>query len=251
MAPSRPWLDLHTAPTAEALQNGDGCHRDEVQTLNNYLNNSITIEEAADEITKPILHESKPADETYRLWGLLCDAFVDLEKDDRSKSLDLLFQIQTLPPTPDVNWSELPGFFSMWVTQYGGHWTGGDPPGIRMAIEASDKEALDDFRERSDAIGRVEAEMFLRDFMFCMGERAAYKVLNLVSSDRPGVEVYVGQIFAWLDVAGEKLKEKAMLENGLAEDWARWKEALLKLSQQGSRLSDEARKVAARCHELM
>lgn len=252
MTSSSAWLHSRIAPTPEDLANGDGSHPDEVKTLIDYLNDSITSEEAAEKIVTPIRNEVKPADETYRLWGLLCDALVELsDKEDRRKTLKLLTQIRTLPPSHDIDWSQLPGLTSMWSTQYCSHLYGSDPPGIRLAMKSPDEQKVRDFQERYDSIGRAEATMFVRGFNGFTSEDCGYDVLDLALSDRPGLDIYMGQIFAWLDVAGLRLKEKAEQEESLREKWAQWKEALLKLSQKGSGLSDGGKRLAAQIYDLM
>lgn len=252
MTSSSAWLHSRIAPTPQDLANGDGSHPDEVKTLIDYLNDSITSEKAAEKIVTPILNEAKPPDETYRLWGLLCDALVELaDKEDRRKTLELLTQIRSLPPSHDIQWSQLPGFTSMWSTQYSSHLYSSDSPGIRLAMASPDVQKVRDFQERYDAIGRAEAKMFVRGFDGFMSEDCGYKRLNLAFSERPGLDIYMGQIFAWLDVAGGRLKEKAVSEDALREKWVGWKEALLKLSQEGSRLSVDGRRLAAQSYELM
>lgn len=243
------WLSDHTAPTPEDMQNGDGCHPDETKALSDYLNNSITSGEAAERITKPMLNEEKPADKTYRLWGLLGDAMVELDGEHRTKTLDLLSQIRNLPATPDINWAHLPGLGSMWDTLWRLHLHGPGPWEKTLII--FDKEKIEEFRQMFDTIGRVESEMLIQGFDTVTNEDVAFKVLNLTLSKRAGLDIFMSEIFARLDVVGKRLKEKAESADDLAEKWIRWKEALLTLSQEGSRLSEEGKRLAAQCYELM
>lgn len=106
-------------------------------------------------------------------------------------------------------------------------------------------------RRHFEAIGRAGAEMFVRGFNTVTNEHKGYQVLALVCSDRAGLDILIGEVIGWLDVAGGKLKEQAMAEELLAERWACWEAATLRLSQDRSRLSEAGRRDAARCHALM
>jgi hypothetical protein len=253
----------------EAVLAGDGCHPDEAQALNDYLNGSISVEEAARKITAPILNESDPLEELYRLWSLLSEGMVELSTEDRLKIIDLSTHIEALPSAHGIQWADLPGFGSMWDTLNRLHLHGSDS--WERSFGSFEKEQVDDLRNTFAATGYAEADMFLRDIV---PAGWGYAVLNLACSGRPGLDVFVSEIFAWLDTAGEKLKEEKArsektvlrftrpvsnspthenkaVEATLAEHWNSWKEALLRLSQEGSGLSDEGRTIAGRCIELM
>jgi hypothetical protein len=253
----------------EAVLAGDGCHPDEAQALNDYLNGSISAEETARKITAPILNETNPPEELYRLWALLSEGLVELSADDRHKIIDLLSQIEALPPRPGIQWADLPGFGSMWDTLNRLHLHGSDS--WERSIGSSREKKIDELRQTFTAIGHAEAEMFLRGVV---PEGWGYAVLNLACSGRPGLDAFVSEIFAWLDTAGEKLKEQKTrsektvqrftrpvpnsppranmaVEATLAEHWNSWKEALLRLSQEGSGLSDEGMRIAGQCYGLM
>lgn len=249
MAPFSTWFNERIAHTPEDLQNGDGCHPDEAQALSDYFNNSITSKEAAKRITAPVLNEPKPADKTHRLWALLSDAMVELDEEARLKTLDLLSQIRDLPSGPNIQWSELPGLGAMWDDLWRLHLHGPDP--WEKSSASFDEETVKSLRQIHEAIGRAESEMLIRGFNMVTGACIAYKVLDLTLSNRAGLDIFMSEIFARLDVAGRMLKDKAMSEDGLTESWAKWKEALLRLSQEGSRLSEEGRKIAGRSYDLM
>lgn len=72
----------------------------------------------------------------------------------------------------------------------------------------------DELRQVYEAVGRAEAEMFIRNLDVANGNWG-YEVLSLVCSNGPELEVLIGQIFAWSDVAGSKLKEKVELETAV------------------------------------
>jgi hypothetical protein len=101
-----------------------------------------------------------------------------------------------------------------------------------------------------------------------------HEALNLARSERGALDVFVSEIFACLNTAGEKLKmemarsettvlrftrpvpdspsrENMGVEATLAEHWCPWEKALMRLSQEGSELSGERRRIAGRCHGLM
>jgi hypothetical protein len=264
MTPSPAWFDSKNAETLDAVRNGDGSHRGETQALSDYLSGSIPKQEAARRITAPILTETNPPQETYRLWGLLCDALVELETKDRHMTLDLLSEILALPSASDIQWARLPGFASMWDDLYRLHLHGQDP---WEKSGAPNKDEVQERRDRFEAIGRTEAEMFVRGFDAVVHEYWGYQVIDLVCSDRPGLDILMSEVIGWLDVAGWKLKEKLGsgekirfhgcqtkhpgVDRPLAEHWVIWKESMLELSQEDSRLTEVGRGLATRCLELM
>jgi hypothetical protein len=187
----------------EAVLTGNGCHPDEVRALSEYLDGSISAEETARKITAPMLNETSPPEELYRLWALLCEGLVELSFDDRHKIIDLLSQTEALPPASGIQWTGLPGFGSMWDTLHRLHLHGTDS--WEHSIGSFKQEDIDELRQTFAATGHAEAEMFLRGIV---PADWGYAVLNLACSGRPGLEVFVSEIFAWLDTAGEKLKEE-------------------------------------------
>jgi hypothetical protein len=257
------------APTMEAVFAGDGCHPDEARALSDYLNGSISAEETARRITATILNESNPPEELYRLWSLLSEGLVELSPHDRHNIVDLLSQIESLPPQAGIQWADLPDFGGMWDTLHRLHLHGSGS--WEYSIGSFEKEQVDDLRNTFTATGCAEAEMFLRGIV---PADWGYEVLNLACSERGGLDVFVSEVFAWLNTAHVKLKEgkarsetaslrftrpvpnspsreKMAVEATLAEHCNCWKKALLGLSQEGSGLSSEGIRVAGRCHELM
>jgi hypothetical protein len=249
MSCSPVWLNSKIASTATALKAGDGCHPEEAQALSDYLHNSITAEQAAERITSHLLNEPKPAEETYRVWALICEALVELNPKYRPKILKLLSQIQTLPPKFGIQWAELPGFASMWATLYRLHLHG--PDGWENEVESLDEGRVHELRQHFEAVGRVEAEMLVRGFDAVTSEHWGFEVLDLVCSDRAGLDIFLSQVLAWLEVAGHKLRDKAQSEETSAERWTQWKQDVLRLSQEGRGLSNVGRGLAAQCYELM
>ena len=146
------------AYTADEMYAGDGCHPDEAQALSDYLYGKFNEQEATKKITAAIINETSPSQETYRLWGLLSEALVELSDRDQQKTLDLLAKIRTLPPASDIQWAHLPGFGSMWCDLYKSHLHGGCGIGI------FDLEHQDELRRTYEAAGRAEAEMLIREF---------------------------------------------------------------------------------------
>lgn len=67
------------------------------------------------------------------------------------------------------------------------------------------KEEIDGLRWTSATVGYAEAEMFLRGVVPAYW---SYEVLNLACSGGEGGDVVVSEICAWLETAGEKLKEE-------------------------------------------
>lgn len=190
---------------------------------------------------------------------------MELSDGDRHRTLDLLAQVRTLPPASGIHWARLPGFASMWYDLNRLHLHGGF--GIGMFDPGNGEE----LRQVYEAVGRAEAEMLVRG-LDVADEDWGYEVLNLVCSDGPELEVLIGQVFAWLDVAGSRLREKAesetavrgyvrslhgdysrrhTVEGTLVEHWTAWKDRLLMISQGESGLSKVARGIAAQGYKLM
>jgi hypothetical protein len=249
MSCSPVWLDSKIARTADALKAGDGCHPEEAQALSDYLHSSITKEQAAERITGRLINEPRPKEETYRVWALICEALVELSPKDRPRILELLSQIQALPPKFGIQWAELPGFASMWDTLYRLHLHG--PDGWENEVEFFDEGRVHELRQHFEAVGLVEAEMLVRGFDAVTSEHWGFEVLDLVCSNRAGLDIFFSQVLAWLEVAGQKLRDKAQSKETSAERWTLWKQDVLRLSQEGRRLSNVGRELAARCYELM
>lgn len=260
MARTPGWFTDKIADTLEAARAGDGCHPDEAQALGDYLDGILTTEEPATRITAPILNEADPPQYLFRLWALLCEAIVELSPENRHKTLDLMAKIRALPSACGIQWNQLSGFASMWSTLYKLH-LHGPSPWDRWCKDAESYEEYKFNRQREhQVIGRAEAVMFVRGLVIT--EYSGYRTLNLVCSNEPAdLEIYVCEIFGWLDIAGGKLKEKAMSDTSTekshrregtpAEHWNFWKEVISRLGEKESRLCDAERRLATRCHELM
>ncbi|KAL2690165.1 hypothetical protein Neosp_004233 [[Neocosmospora] mangrovei] len=170
------WILSQAAPTKEELYAGDGCHLDEAICLIDYLNGNITAQEAATAITKPILQEDDPQEQLYRLMALLCEAPVELPA-DRGKLYDLLFAIQALPPEAGINWVDLPGFASMWCDLLRLGFDGTDT----WEEESLSPERKTELRQHFEAVGTVEAELYMRD-LGGVSDIWAYEIINQISS---------------------------------------------------------------------
>lgn len=252
------WFEGKIADTLEAARNGDGCHPDEANALNDYLTGLVSARETARIITAPILVEKDPPQYLFRLWSQISEAMVELDEDDRRKIIDLLSRIKDLKPMTGVAWAELKGFASMWFDLYRLHMHGS---GLRGGW-SRDVDSFESFHsamaQEYETVGRAEAGMFLQGLILrCWG----YEVLNLVHREQPELGIYISQIFGWLDTAIDELKKYAMAsptielynntENTLANHWATWKGALLRLCEDGSTLLNSERELAAQCRRLM
>lgn len=170
------WINLQVATDDNALAAGDGCHHEEAKALCDYLSGDSGVQKAAQKIVSPILREADPPSELYRLWGLLSDALVELT-DDRQNILDLLVTIQALPSTYCIDWSQLPGSGNMWSDLNRLHLHGPAPWEKESWTDARKAELCQHF----EAIGRAEAEIFLRGLGGISAEWG-YEVINLVCS---------------------------------------------------------------------
>ncbi|CZT20693.1 uncharacterized protein RCC_06551 [Ramularia collo-cygni] len=253
--PLQAWFESKVAPTAEALAAGDGCHPDEAQALARYLSGDADIHETAIRITSPIQSDTNPSEQTYRLWALICEAIVELSDEERHKTISLLAAIRDLPPTSSgLALSKLPGFASMWDTLYRLHLHG--PDGWEKDLEGLSDDRKVELRRHFDAVGTAEAEMFLQDLV---PAQWGFKVLDLLSSSRQGIDVLMSEIHAWLRVAGSRLREEVRMDDAAAgpdrvatlEQWTKWKIALAYPSKEGSKISEEGRRLAIQCVDRM
>lgn len=119
------WFKRQIAPDEEGE---DGCHSDEAQALQSYINSRTTPQEAAHAITQPILSSPDPGVNLNRLWNLLQDALIELPATYTIPLINLLQVIQDLPD-PDLTsksteaehtqngftWKGLPSFGHLWA----------------------------------------------------------------------------------------------------------------------------------------
>ncbi|KAL6692591.1 hypothetical protein J3F84DRAFT_396904 [Trichoderma pleuroticola] len=242
------WLKLHIIQIRQ-LQQSDGYHEDEdvFIYLGDYLDGNLTANETAVLIAAPVLDDYNQPTKLYRLMGLLCEALVELS-DEREKLLNLLESIQELPPGA-INWAALPG--------------------LRREPIPEDKQAK--VRQHYTSIGTVEANLYVRG-LGGVTENWGYELLNLACLRRPGLEVVVGEIHAWLTVAGTNLLkdlnpdevrnwsrpllggqpgQQHVVQGTMAQHWETWRYTLLQVSEEQPLLSAEARKLARECYLLM
>lgn len=119
------WFKAQIAPDGVAE---DGCHPDEAEALQSYLNNKINTQDTAHAITRPILSSDDPGADIHRLWNLLQDALIELPATHIPPLVNLLQAIQDLPD-PEVTskpsniapqkggftWKGLPNFGHLWA----------------------------------------------------------------------------------------------------------------------------------------
>ncbi|KAK2612026.1 hypothetical protein QQS21_001991 [Conoideocrella luteorostrata] len=249
------WLRAKVAPTRDALVAGDGCHADEAEALNKYLDGGSSAHEAANAFTKPVLEEGEPSDSLYRPMALLCEALVELEN-DRDKLLDLLATMEKLPSAAGIDWSELPGFGNMWSDLYRLYTHG--PDHWETSYASLSEERVVELRQHYRATAAVEAEMYLRG-LDGITAHWGYETLNLICTRRAGLEVLISSMHVWLTKGSTRLKEDLDLDElylyggtrRMEDHWETWRSRFLEVSKDEGFLSQEARKLAAECHEMM
>ena len=119
------WFKEQIAPDGVAE---DGCHPDEAEALQSYLNNKTNTQDTAHAITRPILSSDNPGANLHRLWNLLQDALVELSATHIPPLINLLQAIQdlpdpdlaskpteTAPPKGGFTWKGLPKFGHLWA----------------------------------------------------------------------------------------------------------------------------------------
>jgi hypothetical protein len=119
---------------------------------------------------------------------------VELSRKDRPRILELLSQIQALPPKFGIQWANLPGFASMWDTLYRLHLHG--PDSWENEAESLDEGIVHELRKHFEAVGLVEAELLIRGFDAVTNEHRGFEVLDLVCSNRAGLDIFLSQV--WL-----------------------------------------------------
>lgn len=219
MAFSSAWFDSLIAITADEV-GGDGCHPDEAQTLSDYIHGIISKQEAASRITTPVLSEADPPQHFNRVLYLLFDVLAESSVEGQNKTLDLLSQILALPPSFGIDWAELIQFGYMWHDLHRICLSRADVWEDK-AGPLGDPNKIDEWRQHFETIGRAEAKMYVRGFDTMVFASDGYDILNLVCSDRPGLDILMSKIFAWLEFAGWKLKAKAESENTTVERFRR------------------------------
>ncbi|GFP52212.1 hypothetical protein TASIC1_0001036400 [Trichoderma asperellum] len=260
------WLKAHAAPIGATVQ-GEDYDRDDVDYLIAYLEGNITAEEAALSIAEDLVNEIKPPTELYRFMGLLCEALVEM-KNDREKLLELLEAIKRIAPG-EINWSALPGLLPMWSDLYRLHTRG--PNGWEIIGEPLPDIKKVELHRRYAEIGTVEATLYVRG-LGGVTENWGYELLNLACLRRPGLDVVIGEIHAWLTVAGARLLkdldpdevrnwprpvvggqpgQRLSVEATMAQHWEAWRRSLLQVSEEKDFLTDEAKRLARECHMMM
>ncbi|KAF9778831.1 hypothetical protein IL306_002888 [Fusarium sp. DS 682] len=227
----------------------------------------MSAKETAAAITKPVLDEQDPPSETYRLWGLLADALIELEK-EREKLYNLLAVIQELGVQGPIDFSHLPGFGNMWADLNQSIVNGSMPWEKEDGIP---DEEMTEMRHHYMAVGTIEATLYVRDIAG-IPARWAWDTLNVVCLERPGLDAYIGRAYSWLSVAGEKLRSSMNpdevvqfpravdggrpgaqkgLSQSMSEHMGDWTYPLMQLKSHNSTLSDEGKRLAAECDKLL
>lgn len=227
-----------------------------METLAEYLNGALDVHEAARQLTAPIT-DTGDHDELWYLWCLLIPVLVN-ESPDREKTMDLIAAIASLPPKPRLNWQQFPEFWFTWGEHYLGHMIGYE----HWERKPFSQERLAKRRESYLASDSAASALYLRGLS--VTAEWGYCAFSVVSWERPGIEVFLGQIYAWLSAASGRLKQDlrsgeaaqfigkdgqitAMME----EHWERWAKELLALSEEGSYLPEYGRSMARACYRYL
>ncbi|KAL1983252.1 hypothetical protein VTN96DRAFT_350 [Rasamsonia emersonii] len=146
----------------------DGCHPDEAQALQEYIEGKTTAEQAAYTITRPVATSAEPGDNLHRLWGLLTDALVEWPSAEETSALiQLMAAIEHLPEESHLTdraraslhhgppWNGLPGFGHQWSDEHKrGDWR--RTISEQQQITTSERAAL---RAKVVKIASIEAQM--------------------------------------------------------------------------------------------
>lgn len=251
------WLISWLAYPTPEQEVGRDHNPDGLKALAEYMSGAIDVQEAARQITAPVSDEDDQS-ELWRLWSLLLPIVVN-EPQDRQKIMDLIAAIVSLPATPNLDWQRYPLLWFTWSEHYLGHMIGPENWELLPCSKADVARRRDSYL----ASGSAAASLYVRG----LGVTAlwGYQAISVLSWERPGIEVFLGEIYAWLTVAAAQLKrdmrpeevEQFMDKDGgqlaatMEEHWERWTKKLYELCEEGSTLSEQGRSMARACFEYM
>ena len=225
------WFKAQIAPDGVAE---DGCHPDEAQALQSYLNNKITTQEAARAITQPILSSGNFGANLHRLWNLLQDALVELSETHISPLVNLLQAIQDLPDpvlaskpsetTPskdDFTWKGLPKFGHLWADVHKqDNWRND----LSTTLSSSSSSTVGDRSKKRQELrathirkANIEARLVVANIGCIPLDWGYDTIADALELDTAVIDFEIPAAREWIGVAGEELYQGAKEER---ETWA-------------------------------
>lgn len=261
----------------------DGCHPDEAQALQSYLNHNTTPRDAAHAITQPVSSVDDPGESVCRLWGLLQDALLELPATHIPALIKLLRAIEDLPDpkltsiSPEkpprrapFTWKGLPTFGHMWADTY-------KQVDWRITL-AETLTSIPDFRERLKKrqelrtthirIANIEARFVMAnvaDFPLDWGYETIADALEL---DTAVLDFEIPAASTWIEVAGAELSKGARerrkswplkrQRNMAREDekmsmsrWTFWEERMEEYRERGEIITNAAKEAKEGMKKVM
>ncbi|KAL8756163.1 MAG: hypothetical protein Q9184_004584 [Pyrenodesmia sp. 2 TL-2023] len=237
----------------------DGCHPDEAQALQSYLEKTMTTQETAHAITQPILSSHLSSSSNLnRLWNLLQDALVELPSIYIQPLINLLNAIENLPdphlttktpgpanPDKVFTWKGLPDFGHLWADVHKQDSWRND---LSTITQPCSPTTWSDRRKRRYHLrtahirrAHIEARLAVADIGSIPLDWGYDAVADALETDRAAVvpDFEVPAAREWIEIAGEKLYQGAREgrkswalsrkrdveweENGGMMDLMRWK----------------------------
>lgn len=212
------WFNEKIAP--ENLPE-DGCHPDEAQALKDYYHKKTTAKEAAQAITRAIERSEDPRDNSYRLWGLLIDALVELPVTQIPALIQLLDDIQNLPepdltgrrtentPSGGYLWRELSNFGHMWADVH-------KRDDWRRTLAYSDPANRDTLRTEHVRKAEIEARLVVADVGGIPLDWGYDCIADALERCNAVLDFEIPAAAQWIFIAGERLYA------GAVDGWESW-----------------------------
>ncbi len=247
------WFSKEILPEGPDGDPEDGCHPTQAQALKDYYHKKTSAKEAAQAITQSTIDSEDPGDNSYRLWGLLTNALVELPAAHTPALIQLLDAIQNLPEpdmtarrTTERSWDgfrrDLVNFGHMWADCYkSDNWR----PDLAASDPANRAELRAEHIKRADIEARLtvaDVGIFPMDWAYeCMADALEHRSAGLdfeVPAAARWIAIVGNQMYAGA-VGGEESwalkrprdfgKESSAMS---LERWAFWKKRLGELAQQ-------------------
>ena len=273
------WFKNQIAPDGVAE---DGCHPDEAQVLQSYLNHIITPQEAAHAITQPIVSSDDPGANLHRLWNLLQDALVELPAAHIPVLINLLRAIQdlpdpnltsepteTLPPRDSLTWKGLPKFGHLWADVYKqDNWRNDLATTLSSSSDFSDRlQKRQELRTAHIRKAYIEAHLAVANVGSIPLDWGYDAIADALELDTAVLDFEIPAARTWIDVAGKELYQGAKegrdswalsrKRNMRREDgkmslsrWEFWEERMKEYRERGEVVENAGKRAAEEMRKL-
>ena len=212
------WFSYKLAPDGDVE---DGCHPEEAQALQAYLQQIMTATEAAEAITRPTALADNLEEQLPCLWSFLMDALVELPSEHTQPLIKLLQAIESLPE-PDLTaledrkqpsetlWKGLPHFGHWWSDSYqSGNW--------KNNAKNAEGQERDSLRNEHVRKAEIEARLFDEDLAGIPVDWGFEAVAEALESRTALLDFEVPAATEWLVLCGHRFRQGAEKSE---ESWA-------------------------------